>query len=120
MVTRKLAFVALVGAMVVAMSVKSHAQCYLENFNSNTDIANFTDWIIGSEDGGGAATITQVIGEKMADVVNVGPGDNAILIGTNATNTFNDQIRIQLDAVQIVRGNSTQVEAVYWGDTATT
>jgi hypothetical protein len=48
---------------------------YEEHFDNGAGIANYPDWEIGSANPGGAGTITQVIGEKVANIVDPGDSD---------------------------------------------
>jgi hypothetical protein len=87
---------------------------YEENFDNGAGIANYPDWEIGSANPGGAGTITQVIGEKVANVVDPGDGDFALLVGT-AGGAFGDRIRVQ-NTTPFARGSDLVVTYKVWGD----
>jgi hypothetical protein len=87
---------------------------YEESFTNGAGITSYPDWEIGSNDPGNAGTIDQVIGNgKVADVVDDGTGNFAILIGTN--NVAGSQIRMQ-NITPFPREDRVMVEFKIWGD----
>ncbi len=115
--------IALLCVMTMALGGKAGAAIYEQRFDGAADITTYTDWDFGSNNGG-AASFTQVIGEKFANVADPGTGDLAVLYGCDGFPTVaqgsgnhGDQVRVQYNAV-ITRGNGMSVQATYWGDTA--
>jgi len=105
----------LLGAVVLVIFLGGVAWAdalYEEHFDGGAGIANYPDWELGNND---EPFPTQIIGEKVGDVVDPGSGDHALLTGMhNAFDTWGSQVRVQ-NTTPFERGNNARVTLKVWG-----